>query len=231
MPRWARRAPFRAARRLIRDGVILPALSPWTPLDVEGGEHLARLEPPVLFAPNHASVLDLPVLCRALPRSWRARTAPAITAEYFRPWWDPTRGGFRGFFRGFVRGVQFRLAAALFQAFPLPQGQGFRDALRHAGELIDAGQCPVVFPEGTRSSRGILPFRAGIGLMATRLRIPVVPVHLRGMEHVLPPDCWWPRRAPVRVRFGAALRFEPGTEPQDATRRIEEAVRSLAETP
>ncbi len=43
--------------------------------------------------------------------------------------------------------------------------------------------------------------------MAVRLQVPLIPVHLHGLERVLPPDGRWPRRGKVRVRFGAPLRF------------------------
>ena len=226
MPRWARRGPARAARLLLRDGIILPTSALWASVCVDGLENLAGVEPPVLFVPNHVSMLDVPVLCRALPFSWRRRVAPAIMAEYFLPWFRPEG---RPRLQVLKRGLQLWLAALLFQAFPLPRGQGFRTSLQYAGELVDAGQCPTVFPEGTRSISGVGPFQAGIGLLAVRLGVPLVPVHIRGLERILPPDARWPRRGKVRVRFGAPLRIDPTEEAAEAARRVEAAVRDLAE--
>ena len=75
----------------------------------------------------------------------------------------------------------------MFNAFPLPQREaGARDALRYAGELASDGYCIVIFPEGVRTDKGeIRPFQPGVGMLASRLGIPVVPVKLEGLERVL----------------------------------------------
>ena len=59
------------------------------------------------------------------------------------------------------------LLTALFNVFPLPRLQGFRQSFAHAGEALDRGYSVLIFPEGTRSQTGeIAPFRQGIGLLA-----------------------------------------------------------------
>ena len=84
---------------------------------------------------------------------------------------------------------QYFLATGLFNAYPLPQRMaGVRRALKYTGELIDEGYCPLVFPEGARTTDGTMqPFKTGIGLMATRLRVPVVPIHIAGLFEIYPP--------------------------------------------
>jgi len=84
-------------------------------------------------------------------------------------------------------GLEYALALSLFNAYPLPQEMaGVRRALNYTGELIKRGYCPLVFPEGMRSPDGSLQaFRPGIGMMAVRLRVSIVPIYRRVIQRVL----------------------------------------------
>jgi long-chain acyl-CoA synthetase len=225
IPRWGMAAPTRLFGAVVREGLAHPVLSLFAPLSVEGSERLSHLAPPILFVANHVSLVDAPLLARALPWRFRLRLAPAIRAGHFHAWFRPSDGdlGLR-----ISRGLQFVLAAAIFQAFPLPQGEGFRRALEHAGALADRGLCPLVFPEGTRGDGDkLLPFQAGTGLMALRLGLPVVPLRHEGLEKVLSRDARFPTRAATRVRIGSPVPLEGITDPEAAARRIEAAMRAL----
>jgi 1-acyl-sn-glycerol-3-phosphate acyltransferase len=91
----------------------------------------------------------------------------------------------------------------------------------------------LLFPEGTRSTTGrVGAFKSGIGLLATELDVPVVPVGIIGAHAIFPKGARLPRRrGRVRLRFGAPLTFAPGCTPQEATSRIEAAVRALVDRP
>ena len=67
------------------------------------------------------------------------------------------------------------------------------------------------------------PFRPGIGMIAARLDVPVVPVRLVGLDQILDPKWKWPQRGPVRVAFGAPLRLT-GEDYQALARQVQEAV-------
>ncbi len=82
-PAWNRTWPARAARRVSLPTWILPLARPFVSLTVEGLDHLARLDGPVIFAANHQSHLDAPVILQALPPRWRYRLAPAMAKEFF----------------------------------------------------------------------------------------------------------------------------------------------------
>ena len=114
------------------------------------------------------------------------------------------------------------------QRFPLPQREaGAREALRYAGDLASDGNCILIFPEGKRTDAGeILPFQPGVGMLASRLRIPVVPVRLEGLERVLHKSAKFPTPGRARVKFGPALRLE-GDDYAAMAKRIEEAVAKL----
>jgi long-chain acyl-CoA synthetase len=63
-------------------------------------------------------------------------------------------------------------------------------------------------------------------MIAARLRVPVVPVRLDGLDRVLHHTWRWPARGPVRVTFGPPLHLE-GEEYAALAARIEDAVRML----
>jgi 1-acyl-sn-glycerol-3-phosphate acyltransferase len=180
----------------------------------------------VIFAANHTSHFDTAVVYCAMPRAWRRRLAPAMSQDFFRPLFEPRRFPRELFWQA---AGQFLLACGLFNAYPLPQKMsGARRALRYTGELIDRGYCPLVFPEGERSASGrMLPFKSGIGMMARRLGVPVVPIHLEGVYEVYSVHHEWPQPGRVTARIGRSLRFDPSGEYLEAARAVEQAVRNL----
>jgi 1-acyl-sn-glycerol-3-phosphate acyltransferase len=134
--------------------------------------------------------------------------------------------------------AQYYMACGLFNAYPLPQQMaGTRRALKYTGELIDGGWCPLVYPEGERTPTGAMQdFKAGIGLMAVRLGVPIVPIYIRGMYEVYSEHDDWPRQGNVVVRFGGPLDLQGDPDGHShgemnysqAAARIERAVRALA---
>jgi 1-acyl-sn-glycerol-3-phosphate acyltransferase len=72
------------------------------------------------------------------------------------------------------------------------------------------------------------PFQAGVGLMAVRLKVAVVPIFLEGLYDVLSIHDSWPRRGSVMVSIGQPIRFAAHTSYADAARQIEDAVRALS---
>jgi long-chain acyl-CoA synthetase len=78
-----------------------------------------------------------------------------------------------------------------------------------------------------RSATGdIKPFRGGIGMIAARLDVTVVPVRLDGVDRLLPVGGTFVRPGRVRVAFGPALRLQ-GEDFAELAATVEQAVRSL----
>jgi long-chain acyl-CoA synthetase len=217
-PAWPISFPIRMLRGAFQRCIAIPLFRNRLPLTVTGVENLDGIEPPVLFAANHASDLDTPAVFTSLPTSWRKRVAPAMRADYFGTSWK---------FR-----LQFLLARTIYNAFPLPQEiAGTRRAFEFTAELVRRGYCPLIFPEGRRTRDGKLqPFRPGIGMMAVRLRIPVVPIYIEGMFKVYSREDSWPKAGPVHVSIGKPLRFAPNTRIEDATQAIRDAIEKLKNT-
>jgi long-chain acyl-CoA synthetase len=95
------------------------------------------------------------------------------------------------------------------------------------GELTAGGWSIVIFPEGMRSDSGdIKPFRGGIGMIGSRLDVPVIPVRIEGADRVLHQTWKMAKPGVVRVAFGAPLRLT-GEDYAALAKEVEEAVRAL----
>ena len=224
-PTWNRTWLARAVRRLLLPTVFLPFARAFAHVHIVGREHLARLLGPVIFAPNHQSHLDTPLILSALPACYRYRVAAAMWKEYFEAYFSPERYKCSERFRD---RLVYTLVTLLFNAFPIPQTEaGVRQTLRYIGDLVDNNWSILFFPEGERTETGeIHRFQPGIGLIATRLRVPVVPIRLRGVEKVLHKNVHWPHAGPVQISFGPPLYLQ-GEDYAGLAKQVEDAVLAL----
>jgi 1-acyl-sn-glycerol-3-phosphate acyltransferase len=85
-----------------------------------------------------------------------------------------------------------------------------QDTLEAALALLRAGNLFGIYPEGTRSPDGQLyRGRPGVGWLALKSGLPVIPVGLVGTRRVLPPGSVVPRPGRIEIRIGAPLSFPP----------------------
>ncbi len=225
-PHWSQFLLVRWIRSLALGGFILPLFRHCIRLRIEGLEHLKEVDPPVIFVANHVSHLDTVAIFSALPSFWRRRVAPAMAQDFFRSYFQPLG---RPWKERVTSATQYLLACGFFNAYPLPQGRpSVRRALKYTGQRIDQGNCPLVYPEGRRSPDGNLqPFKMGIGFMALRLRVPVVPIHLEGLYQIYSIHHERPQSGEVQVKIGSALSFKGGQDYEGVTREVESALRRL----
>jgi long-chain acyl-CoA synthetase len=224
-PEWNRGRSARLLRRLALPFFILPLARLFAWVKTEGLENLRGIDGPVIFASNHQSHLDVPAILWALPQAWRERVTPAMAKEFFQAHFHPA--GY-SVFKRFTNGLNYVLAALVFNAFPLPQREsGARDALRYAGELASDGNCILIFPEGKRTETGdVLPFQPGVGMLASRLGVPIVPVRLEGLDKILHKNARMATPGRSKVKFGKPIRLE-GDDYAALAKQIEAAVRAL----
>lgn len=209
---WARTGAAKAARAAILRLGFAPLLRRELDLQIRGREILDGLEMPVLFAANHSSHLDAPVLLNSLPRSWRHMTAVGAASDYFFDvWW---------------RAVGTALA---FNTFPVER-KGMRRSAGMAERLLMQGWNILVFPEGTRSPDGWLgTFKPGIAYLSIAAGVPIVPIALRGTYQAMPKGRNWPApgRQPVEVRFGEPLRPLPEENHKELIVRVRSSLERL----
>jgi 1-acyl-sn-glycerol-3-phosphate acyltransferase len=208
---WSRRKPARVAREVVQKAALEPLFRSQVRPHVEGLDALRRVQGPVIFAANHASHLDTPLILLSLPDEWRRRTAVAAAADYFfDTWW---------------RAVGSALA---FNTMPIERRGG--SLASTPGAILDEGWSLVVYPEGTRSTDGWLgKFRAGAAWLAVEHQVPVVPVAHRGTYAAMPRGQNWPSagRQAVTVRFGEALHPAEGESARDFAARVRAGVATL----
>jgi 1-acyl-sn-glycerol-3-phosphate acyltransferase len=154
-----------------------------------GLERLSR-EGPLILACNHASYADIPVLLAAVPRRFAF-----VAKREVRDW--PLVGAF-------VR----RSGHLTVERWEAAQSAADSEQIRAA---LQAGDCVLVFPEGTfTSAAGLRPFRLGAFKAAAETGTPIVPVALRGTRGVLRDSAWIPRPQRVRLWVGPPVRPSGG---------------------
>ena len=106
----------------------------------------------------------------------------------------------------------------------LPAVERARDALR-------AGNCFLVFPEGTRSQTGeLLPFKKGGFIMAIGAQVPVVPIVISGARDAMHKGSLVINPVTVSVHFGAPISTSGmGLEDRDVlVERVRAAMTEMA---
>ena len=119
-------------------------------------------------------------------------------------------------------------------AFPVKRGTADRTALRTAIELLQGGEIVAMFPEGTRSLDGRLKHpEPGVGMIALRAKVPVIPVALIDTNQLLRPHSFLFRFSRVKVIYGKPIPLDDlydqgGREAVEETgRRIMAAIGEL----
>src|SRR6185503_11413583 len=208
-PHWAMRFPVTWIRFVVYHVFLLPLTLIMCRVRTIGVERLANVKPPVLFISNHVTDVDAGLIISALPWRWRYRMAIAMAGEILREWRMNAK-------------VQYALGAALFNVFSLPRQSGFRQSFEYAGEAVDRGFSILIFPEGTETKDGrIQPFKAGIGLLASELNVPVVPIMLRGLFEVKKRRQRFVKPGTVSITFGEPITFTKGETAAEITSELD----------
>ena len=224
-PTWNQSRLARLVRRAGLATVLLPLTRLFASITVRGLDRLRATADPVVYAANHQSHMDGPVILAAMPASRRYNVATAAAKEFFRAHFHPSAHTWS---ERFTSGVNYYLSSLFFNVFPLPQREaGTRDAIRYLGHLLGQGRSILIFPEGRRTDDGSIgSFQPGIGMIGSRLRVAIVPVRIEGVDRILHQSWRMARPGRARVVFGEALYLE-GENYRDLAKRVEDAVRGL----
>jgi 1-acyl-sn-glycerol-3-phosphate acyltransferase len=203
--------------RLMWWSLLRSGFGMWNGLRVIGREHLPAAPPFVLVA-NHTSHLDALLLQSVLPAKWRDHTFPIAAHDVF-----------------FEQLSVAAFASTVINALPVQRKGTGRHALAEMRQrMIEDPGILILFPEGTRSRTGDMGiFKPGIGMLVAGTPAPVVPCHIDGSYHALPPDRRLVRPRRITVRLGPAHNFAELPEErsgwQTCAERLEASVRELAE--
>ncbi len=154
-------------------------------LRATGAEHLPA-EGPALVVSNHLSLIDPLAIGVSL-----SRPLHILAKEEVFAW--PVIGGL----------------ARLSGVVPIRRGQWDIAALAALEDVLRAGRCVLVFPEGTYPKpphpSALLKFKIGAAWLAARVQAPVVPVAIWGSERIWASERGWRPwlRPQVDVRIGA----------------------------
>jgi long-chain acyl-CoA synthetase len=176
-----------------------------------------------LVAANHASHLDMGLVKHALG-DWGERLVALAAKDYFFE--DPIK---RAYFENFTNLV------------PMDRHGSLRESLRLASEVIKQGYILLIFPEGTRSTTGVMvDFKPSIGYLALANKVDVLPMYLAGTHDAMPKGSFLPSRdkREIAAHIGPLISYDelkrategmPKSDAyREASRLVELAVRKLA---
>jgi 1-acyl-sn-glycerol-3-phosphate acyltransferase len=210
---WSRKLPARFARMTLTSLIWQPLVQFYCHPTIRGTDRLDRIDGPVVFASNHFSHADTPLLMTSVPSPRRHKLMFAAAADYF----FPTR----------AKGA---LASIVVGAIPIERAKLSKSAVAEPIRLLKNGWNIVIYPEGGRSPDGWgQSFRPGAAFIARLAEVPVVPVYIKGTRDVLTRGTNFPTRAQVTIVFGQPLYHVEGESNQAFTDRIEHSVAALAD--
>ena len=169
------------------------ALSPVTVVHPERLEHLG----PAVFAANHLSYYDTPVLFAKLPFQFRILAKASLWKLPFIGWYLHRSGQVP------IDHSSARAGVA---------------SLGHGAKTLRSGLPLVVFPEGGRAASGHLqPMAGGAAWMALKAQVPLVPLTLVGTYELLPIHVYALHPRPLKLIVGQPIPTT-GLTPRDADR-------------
>ena len=114
-------------------------------------------------------------------------------------------------------------------AFPVKRGTADLGAIRELLKRVKGGQGCVIFPEGSRQPEGKLgKAHEGIGFLASKLGVPVLPALITGSGTALPPGASKLNRVPITIKFGKLINIDSKMPYQQIADRIMEEIQRLS---
>jgi len=156
----------------------------FAPVKLEHAERL-RAHETAVYASNHLSYYDTPVLYAKLPFQFRILAKAPLWKVPFIGWYLERSG-------------QVSIDQSSARAGVASLGRG--------AKTLEAGMPLVIFPEGGRAATGELqPMAAGAAWMAIRAQVPIVPLTLVGTYELLPIHVYVLRPRPLKLIVGEPI--------------------------
>ena len=177
------RLPYRAMR-----GIFTTALRLWFRPRVVGRAHIPATGP-VILAPVHRSFADFGFTALCTRRKLFFMTKDSMWKNKWLGRWLLYVG-----------------------AFPVHRESADREALARAEEVLQRGECLVLFPEGTRrEGPAIENLMEGAAFLSARTGAPIVPIGIGGSDLSMPKGRVIPKPYTIQVVIGPALPPPPRT--------------------
>ncbi|MFH1398295.1 MAG: lysophospholipid acyltransferase family protein [Candidatus Omnitrophota bacterium] len=113
--------------------------------------------------------------------------------------------------------------------FPVKRNSADFKALKEALRRVNKGKGLLLFPEGTRQVSGRFGEpEPGVGFLAAKLKVPVIPVLLKGTDQAWPRNAKFPRSAKIKVTFGPGIVIESKMSYKEIAQTIMDGIRALA---
>ena len=164
------------------------------------GTELIPLRGPFLVAANHASHLDPPVVGSHVPRQMRFFARKTLWNTPLLAWWLDHVG-----------------------SIAVDRDGGDVGAIRRVLLALQEDRAVILFPEGTRSTDGKLQTpKPGVGLMACKTGVPVVPCRVFGSHEAFGRGAKFPRLGtPITVVFGRPISAAEYDDPSAGKERYQ----------
>jgi 1-acyl-sn-glycerol-3-phosphate acyltransferase len=179
----------------------------WFRGEVVGTENFPT-DGPFLIASNHASHFDPPIVGSYVPRQMRFFARKSLWNNKIMAWW--------------LNQVE---------TIPVERDSGDVGAIKRVLQALKENRAVVLFPEGTRSPDGNLQSpKAGVGLMACKTGVPVVPCRVYGSFEAFGKGRKIPRfGTPIDVVFGPPIAASEYDDPSAGKARYELAAQRIME--
>jgi len=179
--------------------------SMWFRGDVVGTENFPT-DGPFLIASNHASHLDPPAVGSHVPRQMRFFARKSLWNNRLLAWW--------------LNQVE---------TIPVERDSGDIGAIKRVLQALKENRAVVLFPEGTRSPDGHLQKpKPGVGLMACKTGVPVVPCRVYGSFGAFRKGSALPRLGTsITVVFGPPIPASDYDDPTTGKARYEIAAQRI----
>jgi 1-acyl-sn-glycerol-3-phosphate acyltransferase len=158
------------------------------------------------------------------------RAGPAIIASNHQSFYDPVlitfAAGRRVTFLAWDYFCKKPVLGPLMRAFdavPVDLDNPEPSSLRQMVRTLRSGRLCGIFPEGGRSTDGLLmPAKRGVGALALRTGTPIIPVTISGAHQAWPLSRALPLPGPISIRFGTPIMLHRPDRGSAAALRIEE---------
>ena len=160
---------------------------------------------PVIFAPNHQSFIDGPIITTGM-------SDKVLSNSYFYATENHVKGSFRKWF-------------ARNNNIILMERGNLRNSILKLAEVLKQGKNIVIFPEGARTKTGDMgTFKKTYAILSKELNVPIVPVCITGAYDALPRGQHFIAPKKIEVNFLSPIQPSENQSYEDISDQVKQAI-------